>query len=202
MTDNEFDKTTEGLHDKAEQVRGQADEALDQAKEALDDAKDAAGHAAEHLGDKLGLDKLEKLTPKEVGDMALKFASETAFAAAGFASLVAEKAREFAEKQRAASADVAPEAGDQTKAFLDQFTSQMNRFVDELGHTYKDLADRGRDAVSKIQQQAAAKPDPKDAPGMFDIVDDAETAEPASTLAEEEAAPAASEDVKEGDAQA
>jgi len=164
MTENEFDDTADVRPDEAPE----------------------APEAPHHLTDKLSLDKLEKLTPKEVGDMALKFASETAYAAAGFANLVAERAREFAEKQRAAVADAGPEATDHTKAFLDQVTAQMNRFVDELGHTYKDLADRGRDAVAKMQQQAAAKPDAKDAPGMFDIVDDAETAEPASTVAEDE----------------
>jgi hypothetical protein len=164
MTENEFDNTADVQPDEAPE----------------------APEATEHLTDKLSLDKLEKLTPKEVGDMALKFASETAYAAAGFANLVAEKAREFAEKQRAAVADVGADAPDHTKAFLDQVSAQMNRFVDELGHTYKDLADRGRDAVAKMQQQAAAKPDAKDAPGMFDIVDDAETAEPASTVAEDE----------------
>jgi len=177
MTDNEFDKTDPTLDDVADKVKETLDDVADKAKEALDDA-------AEHV-DKLGLDKLEKLTPKEVGDMAVKFASDTAYAAAGFANLVAEKAREFAEKQRAAMAEANPEAADQSKAFLDQFTHQVNKFVEDLGHTYKDLAERGREAVAKMQHQAEAKPAPHDAPGMFDIVDDAETAEPASTVAEE-----------------
>lgn len=141
--------------------------------------------ATPDAGEKLGLDKLEKLTPKELGDMAVKFASDTAYAAAGFANLVAEKAKEFAEKQRAAMAEANPEAADQSKAFLDQFTAQVNKFVEDLGHTYKDLAERGREAVAKMQHQAEAKPASKDAPGMFDIVDDAETAEPASTVAED-----------------
>ena len=60
----------------------------------------------------------------------------------------------------------------------------MNKFVEELGHTYKDLADRGRDALAKAQAQAKSVAK-DDAPGMFDLVDGAETAEPASTVAED-----------------
>ena len=50
--------------------------------------------------DKLTIDKIDKVTPNQLGDLAMKFASETAYAAAGFANLVADKAREFADKQR------------------------------------------------------------------------------------------------------
>lgn len=139
---------------------------------------------AETTDDK-GLERPERISAKEVGDMAVKFATDTAYAAAGFANLVAEKAREFADKQRA-SVDGAGEGTDQAKVFLDQLTTQLNKFVDELGHTYKDLAERGRDAVAKMQAQAAERPSPKDAPGMFDIVDDAETAEPRHSVAEED----------------
>lgn len=165
MTDNQSDPT----YDVTDEVPD-ATEVTD-AHDELDDAVVERG---------------ERISAKEFGDIAAKFASETAFAAAGLANLVAEKAREFTDKQRAALADAAGDAApvDQTKAFLDQVSAQMNKLVEELGHTYKDLADRGRDAVAKMQAQAAARPDPKDAPGMFDIVEGAETAEPANTVAE------------------
>ncbi|SMO54241.1 hypothetical protein [Propioniciclava tarda] len=139
--------------------------------------------------DKLTIDKIDKVTPNQLGDLAMKFASETAYAAAGFANLVADKAREFADKQREfadkqrATLAEAGE-GDPGKAILEQFTAQVNKFVEELGHTYKDLADRGRDALAKAQAQAKSVAK-DDAPGMFDLVDGAETAEPASTVAED-----------------
>ncbi len=128
--------------------------------------------------DKATLDHvIDKMTPKELGDLAIKFASDTAYAAAGFADVVAEKAREFVEKQRATIAEATPEAGtDPAKAFLDQLSQQVNKLVEDMGHTYKDLADRGRDAVSKLQQQAGVKVEPKDVPGPFDIDEAADVA--------------------------
>lgn len=175
MTDfNEFDKSDEQVADKVEDVAADAQDKSDEAKAAFT-AK------ASELGDKLTeqFKAIDKITPKEFGDMAVKFASDTAYAAAGFANLVAERAREFADKQKITTlADT--EGHDQGKAFLDQLNAQFNKFVEDLSHTYKDLAERGRDTVAKMQQQASAKaeaPKGDDAPGPFDIVDDAETAE-------------------------
>lgn len=150
------------------------------AEEVGDVLADKAAEVGEALEEKVH--SLDKLTPKEVGDLAVKFASDTAYAAAGVANLIAEKARELSEKQKAtlAQATAPGESGDRTKELIDQITAQVNKFVEEVGHTYKELADRGRDAVAKMQAQAAARaetPKGDDAPGAFDIVDDAEAAE-------------------------
>lgn len=131
------------------------------------------------------------VSAKEIGDMALKFATDTAYAAAGFADMVAERAKEFVEKQRAASeakeasvdAEAPAEGGeaDPTKVFFDSLTLQVNKFVDDMSQTYKDLSDRGRGAVAKIQSQVADRADaPKgdDAPGPFDIQEGADAADP------------------------
>ncbi len=155
---------------------------------------DKAAEVGETLEDKVH--NLEKLTPKELGDLAVKFATDTAYAAAGFANLIAERAREFSEKQKAtmAQATTPGESADRTKEFLDQFTAQVNKFVDEVGHTYKELTDRGRDAVAKLQTQAAARaeaPKGDDKPGPFDMMDDADAAEPTGEIPVEDAEAAA-----------
>ena len=174
-------------------------EAADKASDKLDEAVRSAGEMASEVvdkardaGDKLEekFRSLEKLTPKELGDLAVKVASDTAFAAAGVANLVAERAREFADKQKAALVDTQrhTEAGEKTHEFLEQLSTQLTKFVDDLSQTYKDLADRGREALQRMQAQSEAKADaPKgdDAPGPFDINEAADTAEPASTVAED-----------------
>lgn len=168
------------MTDKPEKREHEFHKMAEAAEEVGDALADKAAEVGEVLEDKVH--NLEKLTPKELGDLAMKFATDTAYAAAGFANLIAEKAREFTDKQKVtlAEATTPGESADKTKELLDQFTAQVNKFVEEVGHTYKELADRGRDAVAKVQAQAAARADaPKgdDAPGPFDITDDADAAE-------------------------
>lgn len=193
MTEShDFEKTADQVADKAEDFAADAQNAADEfasgAQDAADetaakadDAKQAFTAKASEIGEKLQeqFKAIDKVTPKEFGDMAVKFASDTAYAAAGFANLVAEKAREFADKQKVQTFADTEAGNDHGTAFIDQLNAQFNKFVEDLGHTYKDLADRGRDTVAKMQQQASAKaeaPKGDDAPGPFDIVDDAETA--------------------------
>ncbi len=146
------------------------------------DGTDQTAESAEQAQER-SIERAERMTAKEIGDLAIKFATDTAYAAAGFADLVGEKAREFTEKQRASMAESGETPADQTKAFLEQVSAQMNKVVEDMGHAYRDLAERGRDALVKLQQQQqAARPEPKDAPGMFDISDDAETADPHTTV--------------------
>lgn len=127
----------------------------------------------------------EKMTPEKFGEAALKFASETAYAAAGFANVVAVKAREFYEQQRAASAAKADEDGNQEsghKDFMDQLNEQLNKFVEDVQNTYKDLADRGRAAVSNMTTNPAKADEAKDdKPGPFDINDAADVADAPAT---------------------
>jgi len=187
MTENRDPESR--LHDAADKASDKLDEAVRSAGEVASEVAEKARDAGDKLEEKFR--SLEKMTPKELGDLAVKVASDTAFAAAGVANLVAEKAREFADRQRASLADTQrhTEAGEKTHEFLDQLSTQLTRFVDDLTQTYKDLADRGRDALARMQAQADAKADaPKgdDAPGPFDINEAADTAEPAGTVAEEE----------------
>ena len=111
---------------------------------------------------------LDHMSAREVGDAATKFASDTAYAAAGFAALVAEKAKDLADR-KGTTTDSSTESSD-AKAFVDQVNEQVSKFVDDLGSAYKDLSDRGRDAVAKRAQSGKSDaPKGDDAPGMFDI---------------------------------
>ncbi len=90
----------------------------------------------------------DRLTPEKIGEAARKVATETAYAAAGFAGLVGEKARAFYDEQKKQYADAHPdEDAPSAKAFLDQLSEQLNRFAEDLSRGYKDMAERGRDVV-------------------------------------------------------
>lgn len=92
----------------------------------------------------------ERLTPEKLGDAAIKFATETAYAAAGFAGLVGEKAKAFYDEQRKQYSDAHPEEDEpKTKAFLDQMSEQLSRLADELSRGYRDMAEKGREVVSR-----------------------------------------------------
>ena len=98
----------------------------------------------------------ERLTPEKVGDAAIKFATETAYAAAGFAGLVGEKAKAFLDEQKKQYAEAHPdEDAPSAKAFLDQLSEQFTRFADDLTRGYKDMAERGRDVVRNTQAKRA-----------------------------------------------
>ncbi len=113
-------------------------------KQASDEAAEAhePGEAIENApGD-------ERLTPEQIGEAARKVATETAYAAAGFAGLVGEKARAFYDEQKKQYADAhSDEDAPSAKAFLDQLSEQLNRFADDLSRGYRDMAERGRDVV-------------------------------------------------------
>ncbi|MEO7586387.1 MAG: hypothetical protein ABIS84_00005, partial [Arachnia sp.] len=92
----------------------------------------------------------DRLTPEKVGDAAIKFATETAFAAAGFAGLVGEKAKAFYDEQRKQYVDAHPEEdGAKANSFLDQLSDQLSRFAEDLTRGYRDLAEKGREVVSR-----------------------------------------------------
>ena len=94
-----------------------------------------------------------RLTPEKIGEAARKMATETAYAAAGFAGLVGEKARAFLDEQKKQYTDAHPdEDGPSAKAFLDQLSEQLNRFADDVTRGYKDMAERGRNVVQGTTQ--------------------------------------------------
>ena len=136
----------------------------------------------------------EKFTPEQLGDAVIKFATETAYAAAGIANVLAEKAKEFYETQRKEIAAKTPEGVDPNfRQFVDAMPEQFKSFMDEATKAFHDLAERGRTSVTGFQQQVqAARDAAKDArsnpAGAFDLKEDAAaTAEAADAVAPEDA---------------
>ncbi|MFV0406314.1 MAG: hypothetical protein ACK5LN_05765 [Propioniciclava sp.] len=109
------------------------------------------------------------LTAERLGDMAIKFATETAYAAAGVADLVARSTREFIDQQRQQLAERTPEGVDPNfKQFVDQMPDQFKAFLDDVTHTYHDMAARGRGAVADFQAQIQTSEGEPSEPGEFD----------------------------------
>ena len=74
----------------------------------------------------------EKFTPEKLGDAAIKFATETVYAAAGLANVVAEKAKEFYDTQRKQIAENTPEGVDPNfRQFVDSMPDQFKTFMDD-----------------------------------------------------------------------
>ena len=121
----------------------------------------------------------EKYTPEQLGDAVLKFATETAYAAAGAAQVLAEKAKEFYEAQRKQIAEQTPEGVDPNfRQFVDAMPDQFKGFFDEATKAFHDLAERGRHTVADFQGQVnaargAARDARSNAPEAFDLEDDA-----------------------------
>ena len=91
----------------------------------------------------------ERQSGEKLADQAMKFASETAYAAAGFANVVADKAKAFYETQKAQYAETHPDTTSPgAKQFLDQLSDQLTKFIDDVQKGYKDMAERGRTVVS------------------------------------------------------
>lgn len=146
------------------------------------EAKDDQTPVGETFGDESHTSP-QRLTPEKFGEQAMKFASDTAYAAAGFANVVASRAKEFYEAQRAQYAEKDPD-GHAGKAFLDEMSASLNKFIEDLGHTFDDLTKQGREVVGKLQSQQ--KGERADVPGPFDIDHAAEpgAAEPANATHE------------------
>ena len=156
----------------------------------------------------------EKFTPEKLGEAALKFATETAYAAAGVADMIAVTARELYDTQRALIAEKTPAGVDPNfRQMVDQMPEQFKGFLDEASKAYHEMAERGRHVLADLQNQVAAARDAKEEPvEAFDLNDgadaDADAAdavapdEPVAEVVEEvvvvteAAAPGASEDAE------
>ncbi len=124
----------------------------------------------------------DRLTPEKLGEAARKVATETAYAAAGFAGFVGERAKAFYDEQRKQYAEAHPdEDAPKAKAFLDQLSDQLNKFAEELNRSYKEMAERGRNVVQG--SAAKAKPDEASNESETDFVSasDANDGESATT---------------------
>lgn len=130
MNDQNFDQTREHFDEAAKH----AEEAATNAKEALESKAAEAKASAESFAESAG-----------------KIAAEAGYAVAGFAGLVGEKAKAFYEEQKKQYADSHPEADKDpgAKAFLDQLSEHLNRFVEDLTKGYREMAERGRDVVKR-----------------------------------------------------
>lgn len=143
----------------------------------------------------------EKFTPEKLGDLAIKFATETAYAAAGVANTLSEKAKELYESQRKQIAEKTPEGVDPNfRQFVDTMPDQFKVFMDDVVKAYHDMAEKGRLTVADLQAQAqnarTTKPAKDEGVSAFDLKDDAG----ASADAENVVAPDVTTDAYPGEA--
>lgn len=99
---------------------------------------------------------------KLAGDVR-RMAREGAYAAAGFAGFVSEKAKEFYDEQREQYRQAHPDADAEpgAKEFLAQMRDKLHEFVDGLTRTWQDMADRGRPQERSDQDQAEGEESPE-----------------------------------------
>lgn len=139
------------------------------------DGVDGAAH--EDLT-RTGHSRHEKLTPDQLGEGIVKFATDTAYAAVGFAGLVGDKAKAFYDDQKRQYAETHPETPEReagAKDFLNQLKEQLDKFFDDLTRGYRDMAERGRETASKQGSPFARREDAGTvpAPVVDDLSDDA-----------------------------
>ncbi len=137
----------------------------------------------------------EKFTPEKLGDAAIKFATETVYAAAGLANVIAEKAKDLYEAQRKQIADNTPEGVDPNfRKFVDSMPDQFQAFMDDATKAFHDLSDRGRTTMSDFQEQVQTawkqwEEQQGEKTGAFDLKDAAEATDDAeAAVAPEESA--------------
>ena len=101
---------------------------------------------------------------ERLDDAARRFVADAAYAVAGFAGLVGEKARTFYDEQRAEYAKTHPDVESPgAKEFLEQLGSHLNRFVDEISRGFHDLSDKGREVMkSRPVNPETEKTEPTD----------------------------------------
>ena len=92
---------------------------------------------------------------EKLDDAALRFMADAAYAVAGFAGLVGERARAFYDEQRAEYAKTHPDVESPgAREFLEQLGSHLDRFVDEINRGFRELSEKGRDVVGRRTEQA------------------------------------------------
>lgn len=133
----------------------------------------------------------EKFTPEKLGDAAIKFATETVYAAAGLANVLAEKAKELYEAQRKQIAANAPEGVDPNfRKFVDSMPDQFKTLMDDASKAFHDLSERGRTTMSDLQDQVQAawkQRESEERTGAFDLKDAAEATQDAASAVAPEA---------------
>lgn len=95
---------------------------------------------------------------ERLDDAALRFMADAAYAVAGFAGFVGEKARAFYDEQRSEYAKTHPDVESPgAKEFLEQLGSHLNRFVDEISRGFRDLSDKGREFMKSRPERPEAE---------------------------------------------
>ncbi len=152
--------------------------AAESVEDVVTDAQDAPVSA---------VDDDKKLTPEKLGEAALKFATETAYAAAGLADVIAERAKEFYAEQRKQLAEKTPEGVDPNfRQFVDTMPDQFKVILDDAVKAFHDLSERGRHTVTDLQSQVQhARAERQVHPQAFDLKEGAD----AGDGAEEAVAP-------------
>lgn len=129
----------------------------------------------------------EKFTPEKLGDAAIKFATETVYAAAGLANVLAEKAKELYDAQRKQIADNTPDGVDPNfRKFVDSMPDQFKTFMDDANKAFHDLSERGRTTMADFQDQVQhawkqweEQREQDEKTGAFDLKDAAEATQDA-----------------------
>ena len=99
-----------------------------------------------------------KTNAERLGETTIKFATDAAYAVAGFAGLVGERAKAFYDEQRAEYAKTHPDVESPgAKEFLEQLGSHLNRFVDEISRGFHDLSDKGREFMNTRPESSEAE---------------------------------------------
>lgn len=166
-----------------------------------DEATDAAAEQARRdevhaVAGEPTLAEGEKFTPEKLGDAAIKFATETVYAAAGLANVIAEKAKEFYDAQRKQIADNTPDGVDPNfRKFVDSMPDQFKTFMDDATKAFHDLSDRGRTTMSDFQDQVQTawkqwEEQQDEKTGAFDLKEGAEATDDAEAAVAPEETPA------------
>ena len=113
------------------------------------------GDAGAPAGEMIPEQNLRNRTDNErLDDAALRFMADAAYAVAGFAGLVGERARTFYDQQRAEYAKTHPDVESPgAKEFLEQLSSYLNRFIDEINRGFRDLSDKGREVMNATRSE-------------------------------------------------
>ncbi len=109
-------------------------------------------------------DEVAETTPQRAESFTqstAKFAADAAYALAGVAGMLGDKAREFYDEQRAEYAKTHPDVDSPgAKEFLSQLGTHLDKFVEELSKGFQELSARGREVVARsTQDQAPAAPE-------------------------------------------
>lgn len=99
------------------------------------------------------------------GDNLAKAAAEAAYATIGLVGLVSDRVKEFYADQKRQYSEAHPEfEGDpEAREVLSRFGEQVDRFIGEVGDTFRSLAERGRatsqsaaEATNQMAEEAEA----------------------------------------------